>query len=215
MHFINYLDIAIIVIFLMITLMGCIVGFTGKVLSILGWGLAGAGTFYLYPFGKHFARHHIESPLLADIVAGGVIFILLLILFLVIAKLAANAVKKSPLSFLDRSLGMFLGIFLGAIFLSLMTVSLDFLMPQSQIPQVVKESKLYPFLKITANWMENRAPLACKKYIEQMAGAAHHEAKKLTYQVIQEEEKLEAELLSYEKLGDHKDTYHLIKKFAD
>jgi len=193
MNFINYLDIAIIVIFLMITIMGCVVGFTGKILSILGWSLAGMGAFYLYPYATPIAHQYIENSLFADIAAGGILFFILLIFFLVIAKLIANFVKKSPLSFLDRSLGMFLGMFLGLIFLSLMTFSLDFLVPQSQLPQVVKDSKLYPFLKITAAWVEKKIPSAWTQRLEHMGSEVRHQTKDLAHDLI-EQEKISAAL---------------------
>ncbi len=208
MHLINYLDIAIIVIFLIITIMGCIVGFTGKILSIIGWGLAGTGTFYLYPYGKPIAHQCIENPLIADVTAGGVIFLILLVFFLIVAKMAANVVKKSPLSFLDRSLGMFLGMFLGISFLSLMTLSLDFLIPQSQFPDIVKQSKLYPFLKITADYLERRIPGVVKKKIEEVGGEVHQQTQEIAQKATQE-------IVEEEQIEGEKDMYQVIKEFAD
>ena len=78
------------------------------------WVGAAIATLYLFEFAQPVARTYIEVELIADIVAGVVLFVITLIVLSLISHALSRRVRDSALGPLDRSLGLVFGLARGA-----------------------------------------------------------------------------------------------------
>ncbi len=121
-----YVDVIIAVTFLLFIVFGVIRGFTNDVLSLMTWLGAAFFTKALFPYAQPYARQIVSEPFFSDVILGFVIFIFSLILLVFIAKTISNVIRKSALSGLDRTFGIFSGslramvLLVGAYFTALM-----------------------------------------------------------------------------------------------
>lgn len=106
---INYIDVIIAGTFLVFIIFGVVRGFTNDILSLMTWLGAAFITKEMFPFAQPFARQLVSEPFFSDVILGFVIFILSLIILVFIAKTISNAIRKSALSGVDRSLGIISG----------------------------------------------------------------------------------------------------------
>ena len=99
---------------------------------------------------RQISREFIESHLLADIAAGGFLFIGSLIIFTIISQSISRKVRGSSLSFLDRSLGLLAGIVLSTLisiigFIGSVWAIKPSLDPGKK-PDWIENSKMFPLL---------------------------------------------------------------------
>jgi membrane protein required for colicin V production len=92
-----------------------VLGFTRVVLGIAGWIGAAIVTLYGFSLVQPIARAHIGVAMLADIVAGFALFVVALIVINLVTHMIARAVSGSALRALDKTLGLVLGLFIGAV----------------------------------------------------------------------------------------------------
>lgn len=152
---INYLDIGIIAILFIFILVGIIRGFTSDFLGLFTWVGAFFTTTKLAPYGTYLMRQFIHNNLFADLSAVFLIFIISLIMLVALVKTLANAIHKSMLSGIDRSLGIISGFFRGTVLLTIAyMVALMFWKPGGK-PEIIKNSRLEPFLVTNARFVHN------------------------------------------------------------
>lgn len=111
----NIVDIAVIAILLLSGLFALMRGFVQEVLSVAGWIGAALVALYGLPEARPIAQKYISSPTMADIAAGGVLFLSTLVVLSIITHFIAKQVRGSMLSHLDRSLGFVFGLARGAL----------------------------------------------------------------------------------------------------
>jgi membrane protein required for colicin V production len=160
----NFLDIAVIG---FTTLSGFItfsIGFVRVVLALVGWVGAIFSTMYLFHYVQPLARQWVSIEIIADGVAGLIIFISSLIVFTLISHTIGSQVRASGLSTLDRTVGLIFGLGLGTIIVSLSYISMIWAMDlpkeTAQQPQWIQEAKSRPFLKWGAAQLQSLAPKA-------------------------------------------------------
>tara|TARA_B100000676_G_scaffold311803_1_gene383133 strand:+ start:4856 stop:5503 length:648 start_codon:yes stop_codon:yes gene_type:complete len=158
----NYFDIIIIGIIFLTSLMAFSMGFVRVFLALLGWVGAIFSTLYLFHYLQPFSRKWISIEIIADGVAGLIIFIGSLIIFTMISHLIGNQVRSSALSALDRTVGLAFGIGLGSIVVSLGYIGLvwitDLPKNQSLQPKWIQDSKTQHLLKWGAIQIQILAP---------------------------------------------------------
>ena len=158
----NYFDLTIIGIISLTSLMAFSMGFVRVFLALIGWVGAIFSTLYLFHYLQPFSRKWISIEIIADGVAGLIIFIGSLIIFTMISHLIGNQVRSSALSALDRTVGLAFGLGLGAIIVSLGYIGLVWIMDlpkdQSRQPKWIQESKTQHLLKWGAIQIQNLAP---------------------------------------------------------
>jgi len=147
---INFLDIGIIAVLFLFIFIGIMRGFTSDFLGLFTWVGAFFTTTKLFPYGEYLARKVIHNIFFADLLAAFLIFIISLIILVAFVKSIADAVHKSMLSGIDRSLGIVSGFFRGSVLLTVAyMIALMFWKPGEK-PAIVQNARLEPFLASNA-----------------------------------------------------------------
>jgi membrane protein required for colicin V production len=115
----TYLDAAVVAIALLSGLLAMYRGLTREVLSILSW-IAAAGAvlyFVLYhkPAAEQLAAQFHAPPAVAQVVAGGLIFLIVLIIVHLITARISDTILDSRVGIIDRILGFVFGVVRGFV----------------------------------------------------------------------------------------------------
>jgi membrane protein required for colicin V production len=108
------------------------------------------------------AREAIANVDLADPVAFGGVFLVLLIILSLLARSLGGAVRKSGLGGLDRTLGLVYGLARGAVIMIAAYIGVGFVEPMDNWPNVVLEARTLPSIYLGAVWVVERLPEAYK-----------------------------------------------------
>ncbi len=155
----NWLDGLIVLGLLLFGLMGFIKGFTQRILSLLSWGGAIALSFKIYPFLKPLVTKYIAQGTTATVITSAVLFITLLVLFKLLTTAVSNLIHKGPLKGLDRMLGIIFGIGIGALVVSLTAMIMHIFFTPHMSSDVMRTSKLWPFVLQGEKYVEDLSPL--------------------------------------------------------
>lgn len=145
MENINGLDLVIVCVVAISGLFAFCRGFLSEMLGIGSWIVAGAGGVYLLPYVSPLTEKFIRSGTLANIVAGVLSSLILLVVLTLVCSFLTSKIRQSALNRLDRFLGLIFGFLRGFIILMLMYFILFVLSPKT-LEDLGKNSKLYPFL---------------------------------------------------------------------
>jgi membrane protein required for colicin V production len=115
---VNIVDIAVIGVVLLSAIVALARGFVREVLSLLGWLIAIGGGVWGYPMLSSYITPHIQNALIANLVAGGAIFFVLLVVTSLLTMAISRMVRESALNLIDRSLGFAFGILRGLVVMS-------------------------------------------------------------------------------------------------
>jgi membrane protein required for colicin V production len=155
---INPGDLAVVVILLLSALLAFARGFVQEVLSIAGWVGAAAVTWFGLEPGAAFVQEQFAfGDLVSRLVAGGVIFVVALIVFSVATHYIAKGVRGSALNAVDRSLGFVFGLARGALLVVLAYMLLVWVTPDDR-PQWVAEARSLPLVERGADWLRGMVP---------------------------------------------------------
>jgi len=158
----SFLDIAVVGFTALSGLIAFSMGFVRVVLALLGWVGAIFTTMYLFPYVQPLAKQWVTLEILADGLAGLIVFIGSLTILTMISHTIGNRVRSSGLGTLDRTIGLIFGLGLGTIIVSLSYIGMIWAMdlPQATAkqPQWLQESKSRPFLKWGAAQLKALAP---------------------------------------------------------
>ena len=148
------LDLAVIAVIVVAGLLGLWLGLVRVALGIGSWIGAAILTVYGMPLLRPTTRGWIESPFLADLAAGGSIFLVGLVLLTILTHLIAERVRGTALGAVDRSLGLVAGLALGIVITSgsyLVAERLLQIPPrESERPEWLRGSRTAPLLGWTA-----------------------------------------------------------------
>ena len=110
----TYLDAALVAIAVLSGLLAMYRGLTREVLSILSWIAAAAAVLYfvLYhrPAAEQLAQQFHAPLAVAQVVAGGIIFLLVLIIVHLITARISDTILDSRIGIIDRILGFAFGV---------------------------------------------------------------------------------------------------------
>jgi membrane protein required for colicin V production len=139
-------------------------GFIREMLALAGWVVAGLVTYYTLPSLAPMALQVIDSPTVAPIAAGVIVFLLTLLVFGFISHYIATAVHANhAFGFLDRILGLGFGLVRGALLVSLAYLMLNHVFGKGTPPDWFAKAELGPSLKrgeqairsvTPENWLE-------------------------------------------------------------
>lgn len=145
MENINGLDLVIVCVVAISGLFAFCRGFLSEMLGIGSWIVAGTGGVYLLPYVSPLTEKFIRSGTLANIAAGVLSSLILLVVLTLVCSFLTGKIRQSALNRLDRFLGLIFGFLRGFIILMLMYFILFVLSPKT-LEDLGKNSKLYPFL---------------------------------------------------------------------
>ena len=155
---INYVDIILLAAMLLSVIIGVVRGFTQEILGIIGWLGAVFTAIYTLPFIRPFARELISSPLMADVTAGVLIFLTVLIILTLICRSLSGRIKGSALGGIDRSLGLLFGAVRGFLVLSFIYLMGTSLTKTHTWPEKIHTAKALPFLDHGAQFIKSLLP---------------------------------------------------------
>lgn len=156
-----WFDIAVLAVLAVSGLLALVRGFVREVLSIAAWvGAAAAGLFFHPELAPHLEGLFgvIEPGPVANVAAGGVIFLVALILFSLVAGLIADRVQDSALGPIDRTLGLAFGLVRGAVLLCLAYIGVAWLQPVDRWPPWASGARTRPALEAGGAWIVRQLP---------------------------------------------------------
>lgn len=144
---INLADAAVILVIVLSGIFALVRGLIHELLAVGSWGGAAIATVYAFPRVQPFSRNIITIPLAADIVAGVVIFLAVLVALSIITHMIARRVRRSHLGALDRSLGLLFGLFRGAVLICVAWLTLTWTVPRVDYPAWLLEARSLPLVE--------------------------------------------------------------------
>ncbi|MDX6805240.1 CvpA family protein [Terrihabitans rhizophilus] len=146
---ITVLDFILIGVVLLSALLAMVRGFTREVLSIASWAAAAFATLYLLPMVRDYARSQInlEPKILVDVMAGGAIFIVTLIVVSLITMRLSDAILDSRIGPFDRGLGFLYGGARGFLLAVIAFLFFSWLVPTQQQPAWAVQAASRPALE--------------------------------------------------------------------
>jgi membrane protein required for colicin V production len=147
-------DLAVIGILLVSAVLAFARGFVHEVLSMTAWIGAALAVVFGLPYARPFARELITLPLLADVAAGGVIFIVALLLLSLLTRAVSRRVQDSALNAVDRSLGFLFGLARGALVVCLAYIPLVWLMSPGEQPAWLRDARTRPLVEEGAGMLQ-------------------------------------------------------------
>jgi membrane protein required for colicin V production len=126
-------------------------GFMKELLTVSAWLIAALAAVFFWPATKPFARSLVEPKLLADILALAGVFFMLLIPTSFVSFRLSEMVRESRAGPLDRSLGFVFGVARGLLVAGLGYLIYASLAPAKTHPDWVREARLLPVVKGTAD----------------------------------------------------------------
>ncbi len=155
---VNWVDVLVFAIVALSGMMGFVRGMVREVLGLAAWAgaLFVAVTFFGQAQGV--LRRVIANPDIADPVAFGALFLVVLIASSLAARAVGGAIRGSVLGGLDRTLGLVFGLARGAVLLMAAYVIGGMLMPVDRWPGVVLEARTLPSIYLGAAWVAERVP---------------------------------------------------------
>jgi membrane protein required for colicin V production len=133
-------------------------GFVREVLAIVGWVGAVIGTLQLFPLARQIASKWIEIQIIADVVAGLVLFVAILVALSMLAGAISRRVQQSSVNLLDRSLGFLFGLARGAVLVCLGYLLLSLAVASKEQPDYIQKMKLLGLIQTGSDWLYKFVP---------------------------------------------------------
>ncbi len=172
-------DVGLVAVLIISGVLAFVRGFIQEVLSIGAWIGAIVATIFGLPHVKPIAREFIPHTLLADVVAGGAIFLVTLVFLSIFTNMLSSRVKGSALNALDRSLGFVFGLLRGAVLVCLLFIGVQWLVKPDQQPDWLRNARSLPLVVWGADQLRALVPSNAQDAAAGAAGAAGDEARKV------------------------------------
>jgi len=157
---VNTFDFAVIGIVLLSGLFALYRGFVREALSIAVWISAAIAALYAIPYVQPLFERVLPKGIVAEIAAGGTVFILALMVLHLVSGALVRRVKDSALSPIDRSLGLLFGLARGLLLACLGYLVLAWFMPPGERqPKWFAEARSAPLLAAGADKILRIVPL--------------------------------------------------------
>jgi membrane protein required for colicin V production len=165
------IDIVIIIVLVIGIARGAWRGFVRQLAGILGFvaGLVAAMMLYRY-VAEHYFVQFTDSMTVAQILSFILIWLIVPMLFAVVASLLTRALEAVSLGCFNRWLGAGLGALKYLLFLCVVIGVLEFVDPQSQLlpARLKKESRFYGPLKSAVDLFFPKARQATQDFIRKV-----------------------------------------------
>ena len=154
----NAVDLGVIAVLLVSAFFAYMRGFVHEVLSVAAWIGAIFVTIAGFSYVRPYARGIIPMPLIADIVAGTVVFIVCLVVLSLLTRSVSLRVRESALNALDRSLGLLFGLVRGAVLVCIAYVGIGLLTAPDEQPEWLKTARSMPLIEAGAGLLMSLLP---------------------------------------------------------
>jgi membrane protein required for colicin V production len=142
---ITMLDGLLLCIILISGLLAMLRGFSREILSVISWAVSSFVGLKFYKPATPLFKGYISSDMLAQLVSGGTLFLITLVILTIITVKVADSIIDSSIGALDRSLGFAFGAVRGVL---LMVVGMLFFtsLVQKNQPDWIAKAKSKPIL---------------------------------------------------------------------
>ncbi|MEM7222458.1 MAG: CvpA family protein [Pseudomonadota bacterium] len=146
----NPTDGAVVLILVISGLIALVRGFVHEVLGLFAWIGAGVATYYGIDYVIPIARDMVENQALADIGAGVVLFLIVLVFLSLATKIIADKIRDSSLGTLDRSVGLLFGLVRGIVVICAAWIVIVMVVPKKEMPPWLTEARTLPLIETGA-----------------------------------------------------------------
>ncbi len=154
----NWVDGAVLILVAFSGMLGFVRGMVREVFGLAAWLGAAIAAWWFFPDLQGVARRAIDNPDVADPVAFGGTFLVVLIALSLLARLLGGAVRKSALGGLDRTLGLLYGVARGVAIVVAAYLIAGAVEPVDRWPDQVLEARTLPSIYLGAAWVVQRMP---------------------------------------------------------
>lgn len=152
----NWVDVVILALVAFSAMLGLFRGLVREVLGLAAWVAAAVVAYWFFGDMQGFARRYIANENIADPLAFGAPFLVVLVVFSLLARVVGALVLKSVLGGLDRSLGLLYGLARGGA----LVVAAYLLggIAMDHWPDAVLEARTLPSIYLGAAWVAAKLP---------------------------------------------------------
>ena len=154
----NWVDLVVLAVVMVSALLGLMRGFVREALGVGAWVAAALAAVYGFHVAQPIVRNWVGDPNLADPLAFGGVFLIVLIVLSVVAHAIAGVVRGSLLGSLDRSLGAVFGVVRGAVLVIAAYIGVGMVLPVDHWPPVVLGARALPMVYDGAIWVAAQLP---------------------------------------------------------
>ena len=154
----NWVDGAVLILVAFSGMLGFVRGMVREVFGLAAWLGAAIAAWWFFPDLQGVARRAIDNPDVADPVAFGGTFLVVLIALSLLARLLGGAVRKSALGGLDRTLGLLYGVARGVAIVVAAYLIAGAVEPVDRWPDQVLEARTLPSIYLGAAWVVQQMP---------------------------------------------------------
>src|SRR3954454_12566821 len=155
---ITILDLVLLGVMLISGLLAMVRGFMREILSIAAWGAAALVTLYAFSKLLPTAKTYFNNDTVASVVVVVGVFVGTLIVVSVITVRISDMILDSRIGALDRTLGFLFGLARGLLIVVVAFLFFNWLVPDKQRPEWVKNAKSLVVLKRTGDTLMSMLP---------------------------------------------------------
>jgi membrane protein required for colicin V production len=155
----NGVDVAVLAVAAFSGVLGFLRGVVREIFGLAAWIGATVASVFFYDQADRIARHSIANPDIADPVAFGAVFLIVLVVLTLVARMLGGAIRKSALGGLDRTLGLVYGLARGAALVVIAYVIAAAVEVPDQWPEPVLEARTLPSIYTGAVWAVQYLPV--------------------------------------------------------
>ena len=155
---VNAADLMVIAVVLISGLLAFARGLVHEILALGAWIGAGIVTYLGIDRVIPFARSLTDIQPLADVGAGAVLFLAVLIALSILTRILVKQIRKSSLGALDRSLGLLFGLARGALIVAVAWLVVAWAYQEEPLPEWVAEARSLPLVEEGARTLYEALP---------------------------------------------------------
>lgn len=165
-------DFGILAIVLVSAVMAYFRGLIRELGTILTWISAAVIALFLFPYGREVARGVIPVPVLADIVAGAVLFGLALLPLVILSSMLFSKFTGREPGTADRILGTLFGVFRGFFLVAIGYWASMQIVPPGKEPAWIENAFTFPIVKSIAVILPKRTV-----YVDETTNSGQEESR--------------------------------------
>jgi membrane protein required for colicin V production len=154
---VGWLDLIVVAVVIASAILAAYRGFVRESLAVFSWLAAAFVTLYFGRYAVPLMRDHF-SPLVAEILAYSIVFLLVLLPLSFISHRISQNVKNSSVGTLDGSLGAAFGILRGLAVIAIAYILFSLVVPVKAQPLWIKNAELLPMVQGSAEVLLSLIP---------------------------------------------------------
>ena len=155
----TWVDLVVLAVLAVSALLAFVRGLVREVLGLAAWVGEVAAAFWALPYARPRFQQWLGASPWADPVAFGTVLLITLVVLLLVSRWIGALVRASPISGVDRSLGLVFGLARGAALVILAYIATGMVVPLERWPEPVLEARSLYFAYQGAHWVREKLPV--------------------------------------------------------